>query len=91
MAEWEAMFADAVSGGCSSPAITDDTGNGCWGALCIVQGNCSFSGVLSEFYWSGTTETGFVTSAWFGGLTWGDVGIDGKAGDNNLWPVRGRQ
>lgn len=54
--EWEAMIAEALS--CSPTTITNDSGNDCWDAACATAGACSFSGVVSSFYWSASTLAG---------------------------------
>lgn len=50
-----------------------------------------FSGVLSNFYWSGTTYSGSTTSAWGVNLNGGLVGYNGKTSAYYVWPVRAGQ
>jgi hypothetical protein len=89
-AEWQAMVADADGLGCS-PTITNDAGNDCWDAACVTAGACSFSGVVSSFYWSASTGVGGPTFAWNVNLTFGNVGSSFKSGNDYVWPVRGGQ
>lgn len=88
--EWEAMVADADGLGCS-PAITNDAGDDCWDAACVTEGACSFSGVVSSFYWSASTDVNTPTSAWVVGLLNGSVFGGIKTANIYVWPVRGGQ
>ncbi len=91
VAEWEAMMLPNVLG--CSPAITDDQGTGCWAdpLVCFLSGRtCSFTGVVSSFYWSSTTLVSYPTDAWIADLR-GGIGADGKTLSFYVWAVRGGQ
>ncbi len=90
--EWEAMMSPNVLA--CSPAITDDEGTGCWAdpLVCFLSGRtCSFTGVVSTFYWSARTDVPFPTSAWAVFLANGAFSISNKASTYYVWPVRGGQ
>lgn len=83
-AEWDVIFAQAMSNGCGSPRIPDRTGLGCCGT-----GVCAFTGIATDFgYWSATTVT---TSPTFGYLADHFAGTTSslfKAVGEHVWPVR---
>lgn len=87
--ELEAMIADAVDLGCD-PTITNDAGNDCWDAQCVTAGACSFSGVVSSFYWSASTSVEPL-NAWEVSALSGLVRIQSKTAFAYVWPVRGGQ
>lgn len=93
-AEWEAMVADADGGpgelDCG-PAITDDQGNACWSEACNTGGNCAFTGVASQQYWTGSTMTTLPANAWIVVLSSGLVTNAPKDQARRIWPVRGGQ
>ena len=88
--EWEAMVAGASALGCF-PKITNDAGDGCWDEDCVTAGACSFSGVVSSFYWSASTRVADPTLAWLMNLTSGTLSNDFKVNDRYIWPVRAGQ
>lgn len=89
--EWEAMVADADGLSCS-PTITNDAGDDCWDAACVTAGACSFSGVVSSFYWSASTDVGFPSSSWDVSLSNGNFFFNStKTNLDYVWPVRGGQ
>ncbi len=89
--EWEAMMSPTVLA--CNPAITDDEGTGCWAdpLVCFLSGRtCSFTGVLSELYWSASTSVLNPTFAL--GANLGGILVAGsKSGTAYVWPVRGGQ
>ncbi|MCP4365856.1 MAG: DUF1566 domain-containing protein [Planctomycetes bacterium] len=68
-----------------SPSVPNTAGTGQW-----TEGQ-PFSGVLSEYYWSGSTYASSTSNAWFVSLSDGYVSYTIKAGTNYVWPVRGGQ
>ncbi len=88
--EWEAMIAVADGLGCS-PSITNDAGDDCWDAACVTAGACSFSGVVSSFYWSASTFVSDPAFAWVVDLGFGGVSVRHKTDTFYVWPVRGGQ
>jgi hypothetical protein len=93
-AEWQAMTAAARTSGCSEPAITNDSRSDCWDQDCSDLGACSFTGVLSSYYWSSSTRTSGVTAAWAEDIHGSPrpprepLFKDASVG---VWPVRGGQ
>lgn len=93
-AEWEAMVGDALGQGVdpnctvSPPAITNDSGQGCW-----VSGPSSFVGVAVGAYWSTTAWAPYEKHWWAANLNSGDMIIFppllAPDGDARVWPVRG--
>jgi len=52
--------------------------------------NNAFSGVVSNNYWSSTTNAGNTDNAWNVNLNNGNVNNDSKTSNTNyVWPVRG--
>jgi len=68
-----------------SPALPDTEGTGKW-----AEGD-PFTGVLSAFYWSSTTNGIYTTDAWL--VNFGSGGVFGfeKIGGYYVWCVRGGQ
>ncbi len=90
--EWEAMVeyaTDVLT--CSRPTISNDAGDGCWDQMCVDAGNCSFSAVDDEIYWSSSTIVSDPSKAWTLDTIDGTVGELSKVGVNLVWPVRGGQ
>jgi hypothetical protein len=88
-AEWSATVARAVALGCTlgsgkNPALTNDAGNGC-----LLLGPSSFSGVVSQSYWSSTTLETTPIGAWFMFIDTGQVVNTVKDNSLPFWPVRG--
>ncbi len=50
-----------------------------------------FTGVQSNFYWSGSTYAYLVTHAWYVHLSYGGVTIFPKTDTLYVWPIRGGQ
>ena len=71
--------------GVDSPAVPNTAGTGKW-----TSGN-PFTGVQSNYYWSGTTYAGTTVFAWRVGLSFGGVDVVGKGNGYYVWPVRGGQ
>jgi len=67
------------------PALSDAAGTGQW-----TEGD-AFSAVVPDDYWSSTTSAGDMSSAWNVSLYRGYCGLNIKASDLYVWPVRGRQ
>ena len=89
--EWEAMVADANGDPAPldcSPAITNDSGDGCW-----TPAASSFSGVQAGYYWSSTTRPANPSNAWYMSLYNGTTVTDFYKGADffPVWPVRGGQ
>lgn len=87
-AEWEATIAKAVALGCingSAPALTDDTGNACYG----TGAGSSFVNVGTGTYWSNQTYDVNPGDAWYVDLL---IGVMNDFNKNNgtprPWPVR---
>lgn len=89
VAEWEEMVELAMILECH-PAITDDAGSACWSEECADSGLCSFSEVMSTFYWSATTGVTAAATVWSVDLEFGFVGFGSRTADWVAWPVRGQ-
>jgi hypothetical protein len=50
-----------------------------------------FTGVQSDFYWSGTTFAGLTSLAWAVSLSSGYMFFESKTDSHYVWPVRGGQ
>lgn len=63
---------------------------GCrWHSLGKVSGLLNaFSGVVSNNYWSSTTNAANTTNAWIVNLNNGNVNNTNKTNNNYVWPVR---
>ncbi len=93
--EWEAMIADGRLLGCD-PSITNDQGTACWRSdplVCGLQGGtCSFSGAVSQRYWS--SSPWIFEPAWVWAATLplaAHAAVPKTFPDVYLWPVRGGQ
>ncbi len=69
-----------------NPALSNAAGTGKW-----VAGDPSFTGVQSDFYWSGTTYANVTIFAWRVHLDAGDANGANKPTTHYVWPVRGGQ
>jgi hypothetical protein len=70
----------------NSPALSNGAGSGQW----TTNGN-AFNNVLSDYYWTSTTDVVNANYAWTCGLIAGDVYSTLKSNSNYVWPVRGGQ
>jgi hypothetical protein len=82
--EWTAMLL-GVPITCD-PRIHNDAGTDCW-----TEGVDLFTNVMSDRYWSATTEEGSVNRAWFVNLMTGITDTGNKDGLLLVWPVRTAQ
>ena len=68
----------------AGPALSNAARTGKWTA------NDPFTNVLSDAYWSSTTDAGNTNNAWRVGLDGGGMGSTGKTAITRyVWPVRG--
>lgn len=88
--EWHVMVTQAVELPCTNPAITNDTGDDCWDQDCVGVGNCSFYGVVTDYYWSSTTASVSPDEAWTVDAG-GSVSTLTKSNVAYAWPVRAGQ
>lgn len=71
--------------GAESPAVPDTSGTGQWS-----EGD-PFSGLVSDLYWSSTTDANSTTTAWYVYFDDGHVYFGAKGLNFFVWPVRGSQ
>jgi hypothetical protein len=64
------------------PALSNTAGTAKW-----TEGN-PFTGVQSNYYWSGTTYAGSTGFAWYVSMYYGDVYDRNKTNSYHVWPVR---
>ena len=64
------------------PALPNTAGTGKW-----TEGD-PFTGVQSDYYWSGTTYSSTISIAWSVHLYMGDIYHDVKTSAYYVWPVR---
>ena len=92
-AEWRAVVEYATALDCTSPpTIPSDSGEFCWSELCLAVGQCSFSGVVSDVYWTSNTDP--ANPAEYAGavnLSTGQRFYNAKEVPNYVWPVRAGQ
>ncbi len=84
------MVAEADALGCK-PRITNDSGNDCWDTACVTAGACSFSGVMSYYYWSGSFFVDSPGNFWAVSVLNPWVVEAWTGNEFYVWPVRGGQ
>ena len=72
-----------INYGYNWPSLTNTAGTGQW-----ISGD-PFTGVQSDYYWSGTSYVGTTTDAWFVSLASGYIAATSKTSSYYVWPVRG--